>query len=130
VSQVARQRGINASQLFAWRRQAVAKGLISDHRSEASTVAALTFTPVTVTDKPAKAEATEDLRPARRGKLPRSRMTIEIELKGSDRVRLEGSTDGVLVARMVAALRRARYGAHRVLSILRWVRAEQMSMST
>ena len=27
VSQVARQRGINASQLFAWRRQALAKGL-------------------------------------------------------------------------------------------------------
>ena len=30
VSQVARQRGINASQLFAWRRQALAKGLITD----------------------------------------------------------------------------------------------------
>ena len=34
VSQVARQRGINASQLFAWRRQALAKGLVTDNRSE------------------------------------------------------------------------------------------------
>ena len=34
VSQVARQRGINASQLFAWRRQALAKGLVSDNRPE------------------------------------------------------------------------------------------------
>src|SRR5215510_12831507 len=33
VSQVARQRGINPSQLFTWRRQARAKGLISDARS-------------------------------------------------------------------------------------------------
>ena len=32
VSQVARQRGINASQLFAWRRQALAKGLVTDNR--------------------------------------------------------------------------------------------------
>src|SRR5258708_21207274 len=34
VSQVARQRGINASQLFAWRRQALAKGLVIDARHE------------------------------------------------------------------------------------------------
>ena len=32
VSQVARQRGINASQLFVLRRQALAKGLVSDNR--------------------------------------------------------------------------------------------------
>jgi transposase-like protein len=30
VSQVARQRGVNASQLFGWRRQALAKGVITD----------------------------------------------------------------------------------------------------
>lgn len=29
VSQVARQRGINANQLFAWRRQALANGLVT-----------------------------------------------------------------------------------------------------
>ena len=107
VSQVARQRGINASQLFAWRRRALAEGLISDHRSERRTVAALTFTPVVVADKPATAAATEEPRPARRRKVSRGRITIEIELKGGDRVRVEGSTDAVLVARIVSALRRA-----------------------
>jgi transposase len=81
VSQVARQRGINASQLFTWRRQALAKGLISDHRSQPSTVAALTFTPVMVTDKPATAAATEESRPARRGKALRRWITIEIEVR-------------------------------------------------
>src|SRR2546421_8564933 len=49
VSQVARQRGINASQLFAWRRQALAKGLVSDNRPEPKAVPALTFAPVNVT---------------------------------------------------------------------------------
>ena len=107
VSQLARQRGINASQLFAWRRQALAKGLISDHRSERSTVPALTFTPVMVADKRATAEATQELRPARRGKVPRGRITIEIDLKGGDRVRVEGSTDAALVAGIISALRRA-----------------------
>ena len=43
VSQVARQRGISASQLFGWRRQALAKGLITDHRSAPSAAPALTF---------------------------------------------------------------------------------------
>jgi transposase len=107
VSQVARRRGINPSQLFAWRRQALAKGLISDHRSEPRTVAALTFTPVMVADKPVTSEARQELRPARRGKVPRGRITIEIELEGGDRVRVEGSADAALVARIVSALRRA-----------------------
>jgi transposase len=42
VSQVARQRGISASQLFGWRRQALAKGLITDNRSAPSAAPALT----------------------------------------------------------------------------------------
>src|SRR5437868_12751194 len=42
VSQVARQRGISASQLFGWRRQALAKGLITDNRSVPSVAPALT----------------------------------------------------------------------------------------
>ena len=54
VSQVARQRGINASQLFAWRRQALAKGLVTDNRSEPSAVPALTFAPVNVAEEVAK----------------------------------------------------------------------------
>lgn len=105
VSQVARQRGVNASQLFAWRRQVLAKGLISDNRSEASAVAALTFAPVKVAEE-ATADTKEEARPARRRKVPRGSATIEIELKGGDRVRVEGSADAALVARIVAALRR------------------------
>jgi transposase-like protein len=46
VSQVARERGVSASQLFGWRRQALAKGLVTDCRPEASAVQALTFTAV------------------------------------------------------------------------------------
>jgi len=106
VSQVARQRGINASQLFAWRRQALAKGLVSDNRSEPSAVPALTFAPVKVAEEEAT-DAGGEVRPARRRKVPRGSATIEIELKGGDRVRVEGSADAALVARIVSALRRA-----------------------
>jgi transposase len=107
VSQVARQRGIDASQLFAWRRQALAKGLISDNRPEPTVASALTFAPVNVTEEPAAAESGEEVRPARRRKVLRSAATIEIELKSGDRVRVEGSADAALVARIVAVLRRA-----------------------
>jgi transposase-like protein len=107
VSQVARQRGINASQLFAWRRRALAKGLISDNRPEPTIAPALTFAPVNVTEEPAPAEAGEEVRPTRRRKVPRGSTIIEIELKGGDRVRVEGSADAALVARIVSALRRA-----------------------
>ena len=108
VSQVARQRGINASQLFvAWRRQALAKGLVSDNRSEPSAVPALAFTPVKVSEESATADAGEAVRPAGRRKVPRGSATIEIELKSGDRVRVEGSADAALVARIVSALRRA-----------------------
>ena len=107
VSQVARQRGINASQLFAWRRQALAKGLVIDDRHERNAVPALTFAPVNVTEEPAPVESGEEVRPARRRKVPRGSATIEIELKGGDRVRVEGSADAALVARIVSVLRRA-----------------------
>ncbi|SRR5581483_543855 len=107
VSQVARQRGVNASQLFAWRRQALAKGLISDNRSETSAFAALTFAPVNVAEEKASAEPREEMRPARRRKVPRGSASIEIELKSGDRVRVEGSADAALVVRVVSALRRA-----------------------
>ena len=36
VSRVAHEHGVSASQLFGWRRKALAKGLITDHRPEAS----------------------------------------------------------------------------------------------
>jgi transposase len=107
VSQVARQRGINASQLFAWRRQALAKGLVSDNRPGPTAAPALTFAPVNVTEEPAAAESEEEVRLARRRKVLRGSTIIEIELRGGDRVRVEGSADAALVARIVAALRRA-----------------------
>ncbi len=107
VSQVARQRGINASQLFAWRRQALAEGVVSDNRTEPSAVPALTFASVKVAEETATADAQEEMRPARRRKLPRGSATIEIELKSGDRVRVEGCADAALVVRIVSTLKRA-----------------------
>ncbi len=107
VSQVARQRGISASQLFGWRRQALAKGLVTDHRPEPNAAPALTFAPVEVAEEPATPDAREEARPARRRKSTRTSGMIEIELESGDRVRVEGCADAGLVARIIAALRRA-----------------------
>jgi transposase len=107
VSQVARRRGISASQLFGWRRQALAKGLITDNRFAASAAPALTFSPVEVAEEPTPPDAGDEVRPARRRKATRTSGAIEIELKGGDRVRVEGCTDAGLVARIISALRRA-----------------------
>jgi transposase len=107
VSQVARQRGINASQLFGWRRQALAKGLITDNRSAPSAAPALTFSPVEVAEEPATPAFGEEVRPTRRRKATRTLGTIEIDLKSGDRVRVEGCTDAGLVARIISVLRRA-----------------------
>jgi transposase-like protein len=104
VSQVARQRGISASQLFGWRRQLLAKGLITDNRSEARVAPALTFAPVAVTKEPAPPDIEQG---ARRGKATRTSRLIEVALKGGDRVRVEGCTDPGLVVRIVSVLRRA-----------------------
>jgi len=105
VSQVARQRGINPSQLFTWRRQARAKGLVRDMRPEAGVAPALTFTPVKVVEEPAAA-VKEDVRPARRRTPSRGSAAIEIELKSGERMRVEVPADVDLVAGIVAALRR------------------------
>src|SRR5262249_16732687 len=51
VSQVARERGISASQLFGWPRQMLAKGLVTDNRSEPSDAPALTLHPSRFRDK-------------------------------------------------------------------------------
>src|SRR2546421_3576584 len=107
VSDVARQRGISASQLFGWRRQALAKGLITDNRSAPSAAPALTFSPVEVAEEPATADAGEQARPARRRRGIRSSRTIEVELKNGDRVRVEGCADASLVSRIISALKRA-----------------------
>jgi transposase len=107
VSQVARQRGISASQLFGWRRQALAKGLITDNRRAPSVAPALTFSPVEVAEEAASPAAREEVRPARRRKAARSSGTIEIAFKSGDQVRVEGWADVSLVARIISALRRA-----------------------
>jgi transposase len=107
VSQVARQRGVSASQLFAWRRQALAKGLITDNRSGPSAVPALTFAAVEVAKEAATVDAGAETRPARRRRGTRASGTIEIELKSGERVRVEGCADAGLVVRIVSALRRA-----------------------
>jgi transposase len=105
VSQIARQRGISASQLFGWRRQMLAKGLITDNRSEARVAPALTFAPVEVKEEPAARDGARKARPTRRGKGMGPSGLIEIELKGGDRVRIEGCADIGLVERIVATLR-------------------------
>ena len=107
VSQIARQRGISASQLFGWRRQMLTQGLITDNRSEASVAPALTFAPVGVTEEPAVPDTGREGQPARRGKAIRTSRLIELELRGGDRVRVEGWSDSSLVVRIISALRRA-----------------------
>src|SRR5262245_45468823 len=88
VSQVARQRGINPSQLFTWRRQARAKGLVRDLRPEARVAPALTFTPVKAVEESAVAAREEVTRA--RGRTPSRRSAaIEIELKSGERMRVE-----------------------------------------
>src|SRR3974377_2251447 len=66
VSQVARERGISASQLFGWRRQMLAKGLVTDNRSEASVAPALTFAPVEIAKEQPPPDARGKVRSARR----------------------------------------------------------------
>jgi transposase len=105
VSQVARQRGVNASQLFGWRRQALAKGVITDRRSEPGPVPALTFAAVEVEEEPATTGEDREVGSPRRRKSRRS-STIEIDLRSGDRVRVEGAPDANLVTRILSTLRR------------------------
>ena len=107
VSQVARERGISASQLFGWRRQAMAKGLITDRRPEEGTAKALTFAPVEIAKEEPPPDAGGKVRTARRPKLQRTSGVIEVELKGGDRVHVDGCADAGLVVRIISALRRA-----------------------
>ena len=55
----------------------------------------------------AMADAPEQARPARRRRGTKASGAIEIELKGGDRVRMEGCIDANVVARIICALRRA-----------------------
>ena len=107
VSRVARERGVNASQLFGWRRQMLAKGLVTDNRSEASAGPALTFAPVEVKEETAAAFAEQEASSTRRRVASGMPAMIEVELKGGDCVRVEGCADAGLVVRIISALRGA-----------------------
>jgi transposase len=106
VSQVARERGISASQLFGWRRKAIAKGLITDRRLEESTDKVLTFAPVKIAKEQPAPDAGGRVRSARRPAATGISGSVEIELKGGDRVRVEGCVDAGLAVRIISALRR------------------------
>jgi len=105
VSQVARERGVSASQLFGWRRKALAKGLITDRRLQSSTAPTLTFAAVGVSEQ--SPEAGDKVRAERRQPATPTSGAIEIELRSGDRMRVEGCADPGLVVRIVSALRRA-----------------------
>jgi len=60
-----------------------------------------------VAEEPTSPDAGDKVRPGRRRKATRTSGAIEIELKGGDRVRVEGCADAGLVVRIVSALRRA-----------------------
>ena len=107
VSQVARARGISASQLFGWRRKMLAKGLVTDNRSKPSVAPALTFAPVEIAKEQSPADAGGKVRSTRRPAVTRISGSVEIELKGGDRVRVEGCADAGLVVRIISSLRRA-----------------------
>jgi hypothetical protein len=85
----------------------LAKGLITDHRSEPSAAPALTFAPVDVAEEPLDRDPGEEVRPARQQIATRAGWAIEIGLKGGDRVRVEGRADAGTIVRIIAALRRA-----------------------
>ena len=107
VSQVARRRGISASQLFGWRRKAIAKGLITDRRLEESAAKALTFAPVEIAKEQSPSGVGGNVGSARWQAATNLSGSVEIELKGGDRVRVEGCADAGLVVRIISALRRA-----------------------
>jgi hypothetical protein len=88
-----------------WRRQARAKGLVSDARYEPSAAPALTFTRVRVAEEPAVSDPSEAVRSVRRRKVSRRSARIEIELKSGERVRVEVPADAALVVSIVSSLR-------------------------
>lgn len=107
VSQVARERGMSASQLFGWRRQMLAKGLVTDTRSEPSVAPALTFAPVEIAKEQLPLDAGGKVQSSRQRAATRLSGSVAIELRDGDRVRVEGCADADLVVRIISVLRRA-----------------------
>ena len=93
VARVALKHGVNANQLFQWRR------LYRDGKLGAAPVSAMKLLPVSVV------EDEEPLRPELSEAAPSSSGTIHIELPGEIRLSLEGSLDPDLVRAVLQSLR-------------------------
>ena len=97
VASLARQHGVNANQLFYWRKLYHAGQLGGDQRSAEASVRLL---PVSVeSDKPFKAEAEQS------GSAAPS-ITISIEIPGRALVSLEGAVDAKMIRTILESLRR------------------------
>lgn len=98
VASLARERGLNANQLFYWRKQYQAGQLeVSTHVGSSCDVRLL---PVTVADE-ASHQARGDA-----GTTPSRTGTINIELPGRALVSVEGSVDVDIVRAVLESLRR------------------------
>ena len=95
VASLARQHGVNANQLFYWRKLYHAGQLGGDQRSAEASVRLL---PVSV-DKPFEAEAEQS------GSAAPS-ITISIEIPGRALVSLEGAVDAKMIRTILESLRR------------------------
>jgi hypothetical protein len=80
---------------------------VTDNRSKPSVAPALTFAPVEIAKEQSPADAGGKVRSTRRPAVTRISGSVEIELKGGDRVRVEGCADAGLVVRIISSLRRA-----------------------
>ena len=93
VARVARKHGVNANQVFQWRR------LYRDGKLGASPQSAMKLLPVSVADE-------EELsRPASAEAVPLRSGAINIELPGEVRISLEGSVDPSMVRVVLKSLR-------------------------
>ena len=96
VASLARQHGVNANQLFYWRKLYHAGQLGGDQRSAEASVRLL---PVSVeSDKPFEAEAEQS------GSAAPS-ITISIEIPGRALVSLEGAVDAKMIRTILESLR-------------------------
>jgi transposase len=98
VAALAREHGLNANQLFYWRKQYHAGQLVSSTRFESSSEVRLF--PVTVADEaPHQAKGDAGSAQGRTG-------TINIEFPGRALVSVEGSVDADIVRAVLESLRR------------------------
>jgi transposase len=93
VARVALKYGVNANQVFQWRR------LYRDGKLGASPVSAMKLLPVSV------AEDEEPLRPEPAEVASSRSGAIHIELPGEIRISLEGSVDAVVIRAVLKSLR-------------------------